>query len=53
MYESGKMRPAETIPGMGRWGVKENGGEMNSTMMYCKSFCTCLNVFPLQQLYNN
>jgi hypothetical protein len=30
MYENGKMRPVETIPGMGE-GIKENdgGGEFN------------------------
>jgi hypothetical protein len=27
MYVSGKMRPAETIPGMGGGGIKENDGE--------------------------
>jgi hypothetical protein len=26
MYLNGKLRPVETIPGMGR-GVKKNGGE--------------------------
>jgi hypothetical protein len=26
MYENGKMRPVETIPGMGREGIKENDG---------------------------
>jgi hypothetical protein len=25
MCENGKMRPAETIPGMGEAGIKENG----------------------------
>jgi hypothetical protein len=30
MYENGKMRPVEMIPGMGGWGIKENdGGEFN------------------------
>jgi hypothetical protein len=31
MYESGKMRSIETIPGMGGGGLKENdgGGEFN------------------------
>jgi hypothetical protein len=24
MYENGKMRPVEPIPGMGREGIKEN-----------------------------
>jgi hypothetical protein len=26
MYENGEMRLAETIPGMGGGGIKENGG---------------------------
>jgi hypothetical protein len=26
MYEYGKMRPVETIPGMGGQGIKENNG---------------------------
>jgi hypothetical protein len=26
MYEDGKMRPVETIPGMARGRIKENGG---------------------------
>jgi hypothetical protein len=32
MYENGKMRPAETIPGMRGRGIRENdrGGEFNS-----------------------
>jgi hypothetical protein len=25
MYVNGKMRPADTTPGMGREGIKENG----------------------------
>jgi hypothetical protein len=31
MYENGKLRPAETIPGMERGGMKESdgGGEFN------------------------
>jgi hypothetical protein len=31
MYENGKMRPAETVPGMLEGGIKENdgGGELN------------------------
>jgi hypothetical protein len=27
MYENGKMRPVETIPGMGERGIKEKDGE--------------------------
>jgi hypothetical protein len=26
MYENGKMRPVETVPGMGGCEIKENGG---------------------------
>jgi hypothetical protein len=37
MYENGKMRPFETISGMGvrGRGIKENDGGVNSTMIYC------------------
>jgi hypothetical protein len=42
-----KMLPVETIPGMGEWGTKENGGGVNSSMIYCKNFCKCHNVPPL------
>jgi hypothetical protein len=41
MYDNGKMRPVETIPGMGEGGTKENDVVVNSTMiywMYCKIF---------------
>jgi hypothetical protein len=47
MYENGKMRPVETIPGMGGGGIKENDGGVNSTMMYYyKNFGECHNVSP-------
>jgi hypothetical protein len=49
MYVSRKMRPAETIPGMGDRGIKENGGGVNSNMIYsiyCENFCKCHNVPP-------
>jgi hypothetical protein len=39
MYVNGKMRPAETIPGMGEGGIRENDGGVNSTIIYCKNFC--------------
>jgi hypothetical protein len=48
-YENGKSRPDEIIPGMGREGIKENDGGMNSTMIYCKKFCKCHNVPPIQK----
>jgi hypothetical protein len=41
---NGKMRPAETVPGIGRgWGMKENGGGVNSStvyLIYRKNLCT-------------
>jgi hypothetical protein len=49
MYETGKMRHVETIPGVGGRGIKENDGEVNSTMIYCKNFCKCHNVPPVPQ----
>jgi hypothetical protein len=50
MYINGKMRPAETIPGMRGGRIKENdGGRVNSSMMhllYYKNFCKYHNVPP-------
>jgi hypothetical protein len=37
MYENGKTRPVETIPGMGGGGIKKNDGGVNSTLIYCKN----------------
>jgi hypothetical protein len=48
MYENGKMRPVETIPGMGGR-IKENAGGVKSTMIHCKNFCKCHNVSSVQQ----
>jgi hypothetical protein len=45
MNENGKMRPDETIPGMGE-GIKENDGGVNLAMIYCKNFCKCHNAPP-------
>jgi hypothetical protein len=35
MYENGKMRPVQTVPGMGGGRMKENGGggEFNYDML--------------------
>jgi hypothetical protein len=33
MYENGKMKPVETIPGGGGEGIKENDGGVNSTVI--------------------
>jgi hypothetical protein len=49
MYENGKMRPVETIPGMGEGRIKEMIEEVNSTMTYCKYFCKCHTVLLVQQ----
>jgi hypothetical protein len=46
MYENGKMRSVETNTSMGAGRIKEKG--MNSTLIYCKNFCKCLNVPPAQ-----
>jgi hypothetical protein len=43
MYENGKTRPVETTSGMGE---AEFRGEF---MLYCKNFCKCHNVSPVQQ----
>jgi hypothetical protein len=48
MYENRKIRPVETIPGMGGGGIKENDGGMNSTMIYFKNFYKYHNVLPVQ-----
>jgi hypothetical protein len=48
MYENGRMRHVEVVPGM-RWGgIKENDGGVSSTMIYFKNFCKYHNV-PLLQ----
>jgi hypothetical protein len=49
MYENGKMRHVETVPGMGRGEIKENNGGGELTMIYCKNFGKCYNVPPVQQ----
>jgi hypothetical protein len=50
MYENGKMRPVETLPGMWRRRLKENdrGGEF-SYDIYCMNLGKCHNVAPEQQ----
>jgi hypothetical protein len=47
MYVNGKMRPIETIPGMGGGGIKEN--DSGGDEIHCKNFCKCHNVSPVQQ----
>jgi hypothetical protein len=38
------MRPAETIPGMGVRGIKENDRGVNLAKIHCKNFCKCHSV---------
>jgi hypothetical protein len=49
IYKNGKMRPVETILGMERGRIKENDGGVNLTMIYCKNFCKCHSIPPIQQ----
>jgi hypothetical protein len=50
MYENGKIRSIETTAGMRVGGIKENnGGRLNSIMIYYKNFCKCHNVPPVQR----
>jgi hypothetical protein len=49
MYENGKMRPFETIPGMGVRRIKRMMEGVNPTVIYCKKFCKCHNILPVQQ----
>jgi hypothetical protein len=46
MHVNGKMRPVQTIPGMGGRRMMEG---VNSTIVYCKNFYKCYNVPPVQQ----
>jgi hypothetical protein len=49
MYVNGKMRPVETIPGMGRGKKRRMMKGVNSTMIYYKNFCKFHSVAPVQQ----
>jgi hypothetical protein len=47
MFINGKIIPLETVPVMGGGKMKENGGGVNSSMIYficCKNFYKCNNV---------
>jgi hypothetical protein len=46
MYENGKMRPVETIPGMQGGGYKGEDGDGEFSMTYCKNICKCHSVPP-------
>jgi hypothetical protein len=47
MYENGKVRPIETIPGKGERGTKRMMEGVNLTKIYCKNFYKCHNVPPI------
>jgi hypothetical protein len=49
MYENGKMRSVETFPEMGVRGQRRMMEGVNSTKIYCKNFCYCHNIPPVQQ----
>jgi hypothetical protein len=46
--ENGKMRPVQTLPGMGGDEIKENDGGVNSTLIYCRNVCKCHSVPPVE-----
>jgi hypothetical protein len=50
MYENGKMRPVETMPGTGGEGIKENdgGGKFNLEISL-KTFVNITMYPPVQQ----
>jgi hypothetical protein len=48
MYAKEKLKPLETIPGIGGR-IKENDEGVNWTAIYCMNFCKCHNVAPVKQ----
>jgi hypothetical protein len=54
MYVNGKMRPVETIPGMGGGGREnDEGDEFNVIyLIHCKDFCKCHSAPTAQFLKN-
>jgi hypothetical protein len=46
MYANGKMRPIETVPGMG--GQRRMMEGISSTMIYCENFLNVI-ITPVQQ----
>jgi hypothetical protein len=41
MCENGKIRPVETVQGMGEGEQRSMLEVLNLTMIYCKNFCKC------------
>jgi hypothetical protein len=52
MYENGKMRHVETMPGTGGGGIKGNDGGVNSAMIYCKNIRSIAR-YPYYNYNNN
>jgi hypothetical protein len=50
MFVNGKMRPIETIPGMGGGEGERWRGWIQSAVIYSKKFCKCHNVPSVQQI---
>jgi hypothetical protein len=49
MYVNGKMRPVDTIPGLGKGEQRRTIEGVNSTMINGKNFYKCHSVSPIQQ----
>jgi hypothetical protein len=52
MYENGKMRPVETIPGMEEGWIKEDDGGGEFNMIYYKNFGKYHNI-TLKRIFKN
>jgi hypothetical protein len=48
IYVNGKVRSVETRSG-GREGQRRTMEGVNSAMIYCKNFCKCHSILPVQQ----
>jgi hypothetical protein len=46
MFENGKLRPVETIPGMGGGKIKENDGGGEFNLIYCKTIVN-VTMYPI------
>jgi hypothetical protein len=44
-----KMKSVDMIPGMREGEIKDNDEGVKSRMTYCKNFCKCHSVPPVQQ----
>jgi hypothetical protein len=51
MYVNGKLTPVKLFQDWGGREIKENGGEVNSRMIYL-IYCICHNVLPPSTITN-